>query len=450
MTKPWLGITVLLLIGAGCTTTPDATSPVSSHAVRAAQPVNKGRRVFGQQASFLALADSIRGFAGVFVGPDQHPRIAMVAGSDVGAAVAAVNRRWPDGVNGEAVSSARQVAARYDYRQLVDWKESLEGSFAKVASAFGVHVTTNTVDVYSPDASTDSAIEAFASASAIPLNAIRLVRAAKPENLGIDLKAPIRDTVPGSFGIWWDDFGAPFGCTIGVNAKMDNSMGAPWVALTASHCTTTTGGGADGTTIYQGGYLSLDHSKTLGYESDDGYWNTSGCDTGYFYCRAADVAVITYSSTTSPVADSGYIGVTTGRNTSSTTYVSKDSTGISISGGWGEQPWEGISLDEVGAYGGWHSGTVTDACVDVVAAGFPLNDHEWQCLTEVSGTPSHGDSGGPVFSSRIIGKSTMWAGIISAYMHTTTTTDSTHYLFSSYVNICTEYSFCPVIAKTWP
>jgi hypothetical protein len=206
----------------------------------------------------------------------------------------------------------------------------------------------------------------------------------------------------------------------------------------------TIGGGSDGSAIYQGGnWTNFYTSYLMGDEVADPYWNTTGCDTGYTYCRAADVAEIGYSSS-NPEADSGYIAVTVARNTYYTTWYSKDSTSYSIDGVWDDQPWEGVSLDHVGAASGWHSGTVTDACVDFTVPDLGSN-YEWQCFTVVEGLASHGDSGGPVFSLGP-GKRVMFAGLVSQWV---SLTDTTHYAFSSYPNICTDYAFCPQVEKDW-
>lgn len=118
-------------------------------------------------------------------------------------------------------------------------------------------------------------------------------------------------------------------------------------------------------------------------------------------------------------------------------------TSLPISQTWGDQPWEGLSVDHVGITTGWHSGTVTDACVDFAAPGLPAG-YEWQCQTVVEGVFDHGDSGGPVFT-RLGSKRVMFAGILSRATDSTWTS----YTFSSYPNICIDYDFCPVVTRYW-
>jgi hypothetical protein len=439
-----------VLAAAACAGPSAPTAEISrSESVTRFAVAGSHARVFGQQAAFLEIADSIPGFAGVFVGSDGHPHVALTPSANATAAVASVNQRWQKGIAGEAATQALSVSALYDYRQLYTWKEELEGGFGRQATAFGIHVTTNQVDVYSPDPSVDAEIKAQAVAWGIPLKALNVVRGGNGPGMDAsqDLADAFRPGVPGSAGIWrylYPGDTLNFDkCTIGVNAKMTYNP-APWVALTASHCTLSIGGGSDGSAIYQGGgWLMFHGSYYMGHEVADPYWNTSGCDAGYTYCRAADVAEIGYASS-SPEADSGYIAVTVARDTYYTLWISKDSTSRIIDGIWDDQPWEGVSLDHVGARTGWHSGTVTDACVD-----FEVPDlgsaYEWQCLTIVDGLFNHGDSGGAVFSA-MPGKRVMFAGILSQFV---TNGDTTHYAFSSYPNICIDYGFCPVVTKDW-
>jgi hypothetical protein len=408
-------------------------------------------RVFGQQAAFLEIADSSPGFAGVFVGSDGHPHVALTAHANAAAAVASVNRRWQRGIAGEAVTQALSVPALYDYRQLYNWKEELEGAVGRQVTAIGIHVTTNKVDVYSPNPSVDTKIEQQANAFGIPLGALNIVRgssgAGMNASLTQDLAHDFRPGVRASAGIWrYLDATHFYECTLGVNAKMHTNP-APWVALTASHCTARTGGGTDGSAMYQGGeWLTFNSSYYMGYEVADPYWSTTGCDTGYTYCRASDVAEIGYASS-GAVADSGYIAVTVARDTYyTTTWLSRDSLRI-VDGIWDDQPWEGVSLDHVGAKTGWHSGTVTAACMDFPGGAPDLDStYEYQCLTVDSSLFNFGDSGGPVFSNGP-GKTVSFAGILSRFL---VAGDTTKFAFSSYINICADYAFCPVVEKIWP
>jgi hypothetical protein len=389
--------------------------------------------VFGIQATFLEIADSVPGFAGVFIGPDQRLRMAVTPSGNGAAALAALHRRYDRTPSAPLMASIEEARARYDYRQLYDWKEAIETAMARRgAIAFGIHVTTNTVDVYSPAPDVDAAILDSARADNIPTDAIRIVRSGSASYLA-DLKDAFRPGVPGSAGI---QLATDVGCTLGLNVKLTST--AAWAGLTAAHCTATIGGGADGTTIDQGGgWPNSNSSDRIGHEIADPTWSTSGCDGSYTYCRSADVAVMGYTST--PVADSGYIAVTTGRNTTSTTWISKDSTSRYIDGVWSDQPFEGATLDHVGVVSGWHSGTVVSSCSDWQVGDPGYSSYEWQCQTVVSGLASHGDSGGPVFS-QLPGKNVMFAGLVSRYG-----SDTTQYVFSSYPNICVDLGGCPYV-----
>lgn len=451
MTRAHLLLFGIVIASAGCG---DSTSPASVP-TRQLAVAPAARRLFGQQRAFLDMADSVPGFAGIFLGPDGRPRLALTSAANTLRAVAAVNRRWPRGVAGWTIAQADRTPAEYSYRQLYDWKEALEGAIGSQALAYGIHVTTNTVDIYSPSGAVDASIAAYMRTANIPSAAVVISRRNPrgSSSLGL-LYQQFGPVVPGGAGIWFKNGdGVGEACTLGVNAKFSEDDSAPWMGLTASHCSVTIGGGSDGTAFYQGGFNPTTTPWTfdstsflvhfrLGNEVDDPTWNTDGCDSGQFYCRAADVLAISYATGNSGYGpDSGGIAVTDGRNTSSITF-GEDSTTRTVVGGWGEQPWEGTSVDHVGITTGWHSGTVTVACMDFQVGQPGYDDHWYDCQTVVDGPASQGDSGGPVFT-KVVGKSVMFAGIVSRWV--SYPDDTTHYVFSAYPNICTHFQYCPIL-----
>jgi hypothetical protein len=369
--------------------------------------------------------------------------VAITGVGDAGAAIDAVRRHYQGNQDPALLGAMTPVPVEYDYAQLYDWKQRLQAVLAmKGPSGFAVHVTTNTVDIFSPDAGVDNAIATAGSALAIPGNAVRVIRAAPPRPLSIDLKDQFYPGVPGGVGIELTGPSSPKLCSLGVNVKLTYNA-TEWTALTASHCTQTWGGGADNTTVHQGASWSINPPPSgyvMGHEYADPSWSQSGCDSPYTHCRWADVAVLDYDA--NPVADSGYIAVTVKRDSLTTLWISKDSTSRRVTEYFDDQPWEGVHLDHTGAVTGWHSGTVTESCVNFEAPVPGLSGYELKCQTITSGLADYGDSGGPVFTESG-GKRVTFVGIVSLRPDGAT---DTLYTFSAYPNICSDLGACPRVS----
>jgi hypothetical protein len=414
----------------GPTVPPGVSGPRSNLAVR------RSPRLIGIQAAFVGLADSLPGFAGAFVGPDGLAHVAATRLADRAAIVERLRRDYAGRPEAASLSVVRLDTVRYDYRQLYNWKEALESDLGSTGPVgIGIHVSTNTVDVFSQNADVDMTTLEAAKAENIPSDAIRIIRSGSAEYLS-NLTDQFAPAIPGGAGITLGLSGTN-GCTLGINVKLTYNS-PTWSGLTAAHCTATIGGGADATPVNQGGsWPAVSSGYRFGHEIADPDWSSSGCDGSYSYCRYADVAVIGYDATR--VADSGYVAVTVKLDSMTTKWVSKDSTSKIAFGYWSDQPWEGVTLYHVGAKTGWHSGTVTESCSDWAVGEPTYNDREWECQPVVEGVAGHGDSGGPVFSAAP-GNGFLFAGIVSRFGN-----DTAHYVFSSFANICLDLGGCPTV-----
>ena len=416
-------------------------TPVQPHAgpPPVSATISGGPRRVGIQADFVNLADSVSGFAGLYIDSSGTTRLEVTARGSGPAMLKRLRQHYLGRPEEDRLAVVRLDTVLFDYRQLYEWKESLEAALRNTgAIAFSVHIATNTVDIFSRSADADGATLKAASKLGVPIDAVRLVRTGDASYLA-DLTDEFTPGIPGGAGITMGTSGTN-GCTLGINVKL-TSMSSTWDALTAAHCTATIGGGPDGTVFNQGGsWPTVSSAYRFGHEVEDPTWMSSGCDGSYAYCRYADVSVIGYDS--NRVADSGYVAVTVKLDSMTIKWVSKDSTSLFSNGYWSDQPWEGVTLYHVGAKTGWHSGTVTESCSDWQVGEPGYSNYEWECQTVVAGIAGHGDSGGPVFS-RDGGKDFLFAGLVSRFGN-----DTAHYVLSSFANICLDLGGCPTVQ--WP
>lgn len=288
----------------------------------------------------------------------------------------------------------------FTYQELFGWKQRLGAALGgRGITILSANVTDNRVHVGSPGAAVDELVREAARQANIPARAVRVVRFGQVSDAGL-LTDPFRPAVPGGAGItstYWT-------CTLGVNARRGSS--GPWQALTASHCSSTRGGGADATYFYQRQF----RDDFIGKEVDDPEWRTVGCSAGFASCRYADVAAIDYEAV-GVVADSAWLAVTDMRDSPSLTWRSKSLDSRRINADFGpDQPFEGSIIDRVGATSGWWHGTVRESCTPVAVP--TLTNASYECQTVVSGgVTSDGDSGGPAFGPGP-GAGVMFAGIV--------------------------------------
>jgi hypothetical protein len=386
------------------------------------------------EGRFLKIAEAVPQFGGIFYDSDRRLRIAVTSQSEFIRAQAVAGEMFRDYAVPVDVGTAIPFETRFSYSQLHQWKRTLVDLLAaRGATGFAVVVAKNAVEIGSPGQAFDELAIAVARNKAIPLEAIWLSRRQAPRDVGA-LWGEFRPAVPGGAGIWRDSTSVvhPI-CTLAVNVRRGDT--GPWFGLTASHCTRNRGGGADNTAIYQGGNWdagSFPSSTLVGAEVDDPQWQTVGCGSQGTTCRYADVAVIGYTQS-GVVADSGWIAVTDGRNSTSVNWIDKATTSKRITSDWGpDQPFEGQTIDRVGAKTGWHSGIVVNSCLDLPVSP-ALPGYLYLCQTEVSGgAPEGGDSGGPAFSPGP-GGGIMFAGIVWGAAQSNGT--STGFIFSSVANI---------------
>lgn len=354
------------------------------------------------------VGGEVPGYAGHYISEDGQSLIVMTTASDRVSVKQLISVQ-------SAISEAhfdksmlsldlRLEEAEYEWSDLTHWNQSIregmdvEESVAAGLVSFGIEVISNRIEVGLRDPSQGSeSLLRVVSELGLPAEAIRIVKA--------DEEGPAHH--PGSVDAWHSTVHGglrvrirAFGdadstvrpCSAGIVARMDGSVGV----ISASHCTPTVGGGADGSLIGQNTVQSgSGHGFAREIRDGDLY---TGCGPG-FLCRRADVAYFA-RHTDRPLSYGSIVWPT--RNNS---LHWDGSTRRRINAvNWGAPPAPNQNLAKVGANTGRTEGRVTHSCQDwdyqFPAARVPGSNTGWVrfvCTVNTSIPTAGGDSGAPVF-----------------------------------------------------
>jgi hypothetical protein len=375
-----LGLATILV---ACQDGTQPTAPAQPDASRAA-PTSRAR-LGGADREAADLATKVPGFAGMYFDESGAPVVQLVDMGRREAARGAVAQLLQ--ARGRSAASLRFAQARYDFGQLAAWRQHFPEVFAVggvITGAINRHANRLRFGVV--DAAAAGRVRARTAELGIPAAAVETYETS-PTRLYTTLADYMRP-VPGGvqFEFTPDDGANTFGCTVGFSAYTYGETDMK--VLTNSHCTKYRGQ-VNSTNFYQP--TRTTSSNRFAIEVKDPALLTGGaCPSGY-QCRYSDAAVGTYYTAT---GDFGKLARPAARSTSAsgTTTLDSSTPRITVSS-MAPYPYEGETLDKVGAATGWTTGTVTESCVDIVAEpGILL----W-CQDKVGAGAWHGDSGSPVF-----------------------------------------------------
>lgn len=361
----------------------DATRPTSPAREVSGAVLTNHAHLSGADREAADLAEKVPGFAGLYFDESGSPVVQLVDMGRRELAREAVSQRLQ--ARGRSAASLRFAQARYDFTQLAAWRQHFPEVFAVGGVVTGaINRRANRLRFGVVDAAAAGRVRARAAQLGIPAAAVETYETS-PTRLYTTLSDYMRP-VPGGVGMEFTDGVSTYGCTVGFSAYTYGETDMKF--LTNSHCTQARGV-VNSTNIYQP--TRTTSSNRIGIEVKDPALLSGGVCPPAYYCRYSDAAVITYYTAT---GDFGKLARPAARSTSTsgTTTLDSSTPRITVSS-MVSYPYEGETLDKIGAATGWTTGTVTESCVDIDAGGGIML---W-CQDKVAAGAWHGDSGSPVF-----------------------------------------------------
>jgi hypothetical protein len=326
----------------------------------------------------LALAQTVRGFGGLFLDEQGTPTVYLQDTGQRGAAEQALGP-WLRG-RGLTGAQMRVLHADFAWSDLQAW----HGKASPVALAIRGAVfseadgASNRLRIgVERGSGAGGQIRSALAALGIPAAAVT-VEETDPIIQMTTLQGQLRPVIAGL------QINFPgFLCTLGFNATSSGTAGF----VTASHCTTTQGG-VENTPYYQP--LQSVNGTSIATETIDPVYTTGGgCPAGR-RCRRSDASFAKYINSTPNTL--GSIARTSSTNRRNLTIVGN----YTITADAGSSNFTlGAVVNKVGRTTGWSQGKVTASCADVNVSG---SDITQLCQTIVSATVGAGDSGSDVFS----------------------------------------------------
>jgi hypothetical protein len=436
-------IAALVFLTTGCSAD-DPVHPTVSAATRASQEVQMvapdGRPKTLDEV-FVEIAQSVPGFAGIYVLPDGTPEALLVDLNRSEHARAALEQLLERSIGqGNAHKPLKFRRAQYDFLQLYRWKLELTQTLLTDPEVVGLDIdevrNRITVEVLTQPAV--GRARALLARGEIPSD----VTVVDPDDgsedpppdgfvddasegsddasyTGID-GPTIRDffsSVPGGVQILNSTNSGT--CTSGFNTYLSSTVRGIYSGnkylVTAAHCTTTLGA-VDGAFFYQPRYG--DGTRLIGNEVREPLWHTYSpttdltCPPGGILCSTADAALIQYAGFLQPEARS----------------IARTTTLGSITLQPGAPRWKivdslenhgllaGAVVTKMGVTTGWQWGTITQTCKQsrLFHRG-ALTNYMVTCAWAFDGDAAGGDSGGPVFVNKYYNSSEVTlVGIVSA------------------------------------
>lgn len=405
-----------LLLAIGCAD--NAEQPTGVRVEPSAQFAAAGppapRDVFGQDAEFLQLADSIPGFAGLYVAADGDVVAQLADLGQRSRATAVLGRlverkrsqlRGRDGIPLSARIRHHQV--KYNFIQLVAFKRAIKPLHSSIKIVYvDIDEVTNRLSLGVRGPEDKSRFEAALAQLGVPVDGVVIevgssVASLEWKSTGHDVFRP----TTGGIRIGRID---GYICTLGFNVYRSIDPWSPemgWTSpdfstryfLTNSHCTRSRGGGTntERTILYQPSF-DVDPGS-VGVEEIDRDWTTdyygiNGPCPPAKQCRFSDAALFRYETS-----------VNSDRTTAVTTYWNQWTDGSRLTESSGEvwsvyrdSPYAGLWVSKSGATTGWTRGPVSQTCVDTETdSGQPW----WlYCQDLVAAFSGPGDSGGPAWA----------------------------------------------------
>lgn len=382
-----------------------------------------------------AVADTVPGFGGSFADSAGNVYVYLKLQFQSGnvnrvktAAVEYARSSLPHlgNVSAEVV---QVLAGRYDWRELYGFKQ--------LASKFVTGLGDATIDI---DETTNRVKVGLENERAVTAAKLRMAKLGLPGDVfefrqqgRIFLDATLRDRMRPTIGGLAATIGNAIAqvCTLGFSAMKylpDGSLDPTLYAVVAAHCTTSMGS-VDGSSVHQ---FVPGSSNYVGFEVADPPWQY--LPSGPYHYRYSDAALIAY----------------VGESEAWHTWIHSTWPGsIEIKDGGFQvisqevgQPGLGYPVGKVGGATGYTWGSVTESCVNVIAADFfPISgSHRLLCQFGANYWADREDSGAPVFQI-VAGGDPQWGPYVKLvglhWGHRGTVTEGKRY-FSSFAKINQE------------
>jgi hypothetical protein len=397
----------IILLGSGCKDfagPEDSTQDVSGSASLAVS--GRGESV---DETFARLATQVPGFGGFFF--DESGRLNTYIKDPARAP------RLKDVIR--PVLAARDVAAvegmqvrqgRYDFRELLQWKElATEVLALPGVILIDIDETQNLLRIGVESAALDQSVQEQLASVSIPREAVTVevvepvTFAAGPrEAVTVEalesvtpVAATIRDWLPRPLdgGIQIYNYTE---CTMGFNAKVPSDPAARYFVV-ASHCTGSRfNGGVESSAFYQN---TQGGANRIGTETSDPLYTPGipGCPSGK-RCRRSDSALVRYDNAS--FSNYPYIVRTIGTSqTQGSIQINSSNPRFRITGEG--SPFVGLFVDKIGRTTAWTWGQVTLTCVTIKDIQDPatgqLINNSLLCQSGADAGSTGGDSGAPVF-----------------------------------------------------
>lgn len=185
----------------------------------------------GVELLFSQMADKVPGFAGFYFDGSDRTGQVIVRLVDMSRAATASAQLMPLlTANRRRVAHIRAMSARFSYRELAAWRDSVFGNLPARTYSIDLDEVGNRVNVGVGDASAIAAVQALAVRAGIPDSALHTF-IAPPPSFRQSLTDAVRPLI-GGLEIGWT---GGTKCTIGVNGEWESSSSYAGFT-TASHC----------------------------------------------------------------------------------------------------------------------------------------------------------------------------------------------------------------------
>lgn len=352
--------------------------------------------LIGPDKRFNEIANSIPEFAGYWMDDAGNMVVGLTDLSKRPAVASRTRNELAAKVTGTG-GSIRYEQVTYGFNRLAGWKEDIASRISGTVTLLDIDQTTNTLSIGVENQTEINGVLSLAATLSIPLDAISVVIASRPQPDIGDRSSPQHQHMLGSWfpqtlgGIRVRFPDAAGGCSLGLGVGIGSSNRY----ITTAHCSDI-GTLETSLAMHQ---PSTNASDRIGYEVEDPrstcLWESPWNDDNTL-CRWADVAVFSDDPQGSSRFKQGWIA-TTESNTGSASRRHNHTDGDSvytIDGEGGEVVGERVI--KVGASVGRRHGRVRRDCVDILGW---VENYTIRCQNLADYEASGGDSGAPVFYS---------------------------------------------------
>lgn len=226
---------------------------------------------------YLEVGKDVPGFAALVIDTDGVLELKLVDTTEALRARESVSRLFGESYLGNRAT--RTEAARYSFRQIHSWRETLYANRLPAGIRLvDLDERRNVIYIGTSDQAAAQSVLQMAKAAGIPGDAVVAEPVPAFTPLTDYLTSSIRPVMGGLTIVT-----TAHGCTLGFKAK---KSGSDRYVVTNAHCTSTFAS-VNGDDI---GQALLQSNYWIGYETDDPAFTATGCVSGYT-CRWADAAM---------------------------------------------------------------------------------------------------------------------------------------------------------------